>query len=241
MKKKILDDSILSSYIEEFFGYGSLDADYWFIGIEEGGGNSLKNIKGRIEVWKKRGANELEELHSYVAAQGNSKLFSEGARIQPTWGKLIRIQYGMKRIRPSKKEVREHQRKNLTVSDDTCLLELLPLPRRGKGSWKYNKWSGLEILESRKKYKTHILEKRRRKLHENILKHETKAVIFYGKGYLKEWEKVAGAEFTKDPKLDIWWIRNDKTVFFAINHPNARGATNEYFYKVGKFISSKIG
>ena len=34
----MLDDKLLESYMKTFFGYGNLHADYWFIGMEEGGG-----------------------------------------------------------------------------------------------------------------------------------------------------------------------------------------------------------
>ncbi len=36
-----LDDALLEAYMDGFYGYGNLAGPYWFIGMEEGGGDSL--------------------------------------------------------------------------------------------------------------------------------------------------------------------------------------------------------
>ena len=42
-----IDHKLLESYMTGFYGYGNESALYWFIGLEEGGGNSLDEIKGQ--------------------------------------------------------------------------------------------------------------------------------------------------------------------------------------------------
>jgi hypothetical protein len=34
-----------------FHGYGNLGAKYWFIGLEEGGGTSLDEVRLRLKTW----------------------------------------------------------------------------------------------------------------------------------------------------------------------------------------------
>ncbi len=33
----MLDDTLVTSFMSGFYGYGSYSADYWFVGMEEGG------------------------------------------------------------------------------------------------------------------------------------------------------------------------------------------------------------
>ena len=61
----MLNDDVLLKYIHNFYGYGSFNADYWFISLEEGGGHSEKEIQNRLNVWEKRGSKQLEDCRSY--------------------------------------------------------------------------------------------------------------------------------------------------------------------------------
>lgn len=40
----MLQDDLLQSYMETFYGYGSYTGRYWFVGMEEGGGTSEEAI-----------------------------------------------------------------------------------------------------------------------------------------------------------------------------------------------------
>ena len=44
----MLNDKTLESYIHNFYGYGNPRAPYWFIGMEEGGGEDIQNIERRV-------------------------------------------------------------------------------------------------------------------------------------------------------------------------------------------------
>ena len=39
--EKYFDDSLLETFAETFYGYGNYNGPYWFIGMEEGGGDSF--------------------------------------------------------------------------------------------------------------------------------------------------------------------------------------------------------
>ena len=59
MKK--FNDSLLADYMGGFWGYGNLSGDYWFVGMEEGGGDSFEEVNQRISQWNKRGRNSFED------------------------------------------------------------------------------------------------------------------------------------------------------------------------------------
>ena len=61
----MLDDKLLENYIHNFFGHGNLDTNFWFISIEEGGGNTEKELQNRLTVWKKRGCKQVEDCKSF--------------------------------------------------------------------------------------------------------------------------------------------------------------------------------
>jgi len=44
----MLNDEILEKYIHNFYGYGNLNSNYWFISLEEGEGNSAEETKKRF-------------------------------------------------------------------------------------------------------------------------------------------------------------------------------------------------
>ncbi len=37
----IFNDQLLQNFMQRFYGYGTYAGDYWFVGMEEGGGNLL--------------------------------------------------------------------------------------------------------------------------------------------------------------------------------------------------------
>jgi hypothetical protein len=51
----MIDDILLEEFINNFYGYGNYHGKYWFIGMEEGGGNSIEEINRRLASWNTRG------------------------------------------------------------------------------------------------------------------------------------------------------------------------------------------
>ena len=77
MENKKFNETLLSEYMEQCFGYGNLDGDYWFVGMEEGGGNSFEEVNRRIRSWAERGKRELEDLFEYHKEIRIEKWFKE--------------------------------------------------------------------------------------------------------------------------------------------------------------------
>ncbi len=53
------DDELLSDFINGFWGYGSNNAQFWFVGMEEGGGNTFEELQIRFTEWNERGRKPL--------------------------------------------------------------------------------------------------------------------------------------------------------------------------------------
>ena len=64
----MLDELLLDDFMRSFFGYGSYQADYWFVGLEEGGGNSIEEVMSRLEIWNYQERQELEDVRIYHEA-----------------------------------------------------------------------------------------------------------------------------------------------------------------------------
>ena len=59
------DDQLLGEFVQNFYGYGDYSGQFWFIGMEEGGGNSFAEVVKRLDTWARRGRRELEDVAEY--------------------------------------------------------------------------------------------------------------------------------------------------------------------------------
>ncbi|RUT06044.1 hypothetical protein DSM106972_032500 [Dulcicalothrix desertica PCC 7102] len=232
------NDELLEKRVDKFYGYGNYQGNYWFIGMEEAGGDFKEN-NNRINVWSNRGELELEDLVEYHIAIGARGLFQLGAAIQPTWNKLIRIVLSAKGIKNiNTEDVRKYQIYELgRANQETCLLELLPLPSPSLADWTYSQHSLIPFLSNRNDYENHCVEKRINYISNKIKECQPSSVVFYGIRYEYSWIKIADVEFL--PTSEGFLIgRSNQTVFTIVKHPTAFGVTNEYFHNIGKSIAA---
>src|SRR5688572_25430520 len=77
--------------MRRFVGFGTPDARTWFIGLEQGGGESLEELERRLDAWSQLGAATFADLAEYCRRIGENRWHGERARIQPTLGSLVRM------------------------------------------------------------------------------------------------------------------------------------------------------
>lgn len=267
--ENFFNDEILEKRIDTFYGYGNYQGKYWFIGMEEAGGD-FPDIENRIDTWSDRGHREIDDVAEYHIAMGltkEEKLIENisqstkwlnleaqwlNGRIQPTWRGLIRIILsieGQENIK--RKDVRQYQVEKLARNNkETCLLELFPLPSPAIKDWIFPKHTKLDFLSDKDIYKKYCVDKRINHITQRITERQPKMVVFYGMGYEYYWRKIAHIDefteikFTKteDSKIEHFFIgRNNQTVFVMAKHPVARGTTNAYFDYIGRKIADKLG
>ncbi|MCT7981974.1 hypothetical protein NG796_01560 [Laspinema sp. A4] len=236
------DDELLQNFMQRFYGYGTYAGDYWFVGMEEGGGNSFKEICQRLQNWNGRGRVELEDIAAYHTQIGAERYFGPQPKLQPTWNRLIRIELSAKGLDTHRENVRQYQQKNLGRHTSTnCLVELLPLPSPSINHWLYAQHSQLSKLVNRKTYEDYYAPRRAEHLRQRIAEYQPKAVVFYSvdRVYMDWWRFIAGVDFIKAAECDRLYIgKTAHTVFAIALHPVAKGVRNEYFHQVGKIISS---
>jgi len=54
--------------MHHFYGYGKYQADYWFVGMEEGGDDTFEEVSQCLAVWGSRGHQEEEDVAAYHLA-----------------------------------------------------------------------------------------------------------------------------------------------------------------------------
>lgn len=227
----MFDDQLLESFMETFYGFGNFGGKYWFVGMEEGGGNTFEEVAGRLAGWESRGRNELEGL-------------GERSRVQRTWGMLIHILLAAEGDEATLEKVRAYQRTQWGKRDgDNCLVERLPLPSPSTSKWLYGEHSALPQLHTRAAYGEHYAKRRATHLKEKVEEYKPAAVIFYGFAYRYWWGLIAGVELTQiSIGTDVCYLgSNSHTVFAVAKHPASTGITTNYFREVGAAVALGLG
>ena len=143
-----LNSDILEAFMRGFFGYGNLKSRVWFIGMEEGGGNRLKEVHDRLRAWNRRGRKQIEDAAAFHIQIKMDNLFlvknGAGPTIQGTWRKLILVvlacrgNESLANKQLLREGVREFQRTTFG-RQNACIaaLELFPLPSPSRKAWNY--------------------------------------------------------------------------------------------------------
>jgi hypothetical protein len=233
----MLENTLLMDFIHSFYGYGNYQGPYWYLGMEEGGGNSVEEIDRRLNAWKKRGKLELEDVAEYHFSIGIPEHFRDPAKLQPTWNKLIRILLSAEGQPGTTEDVREYQKSSLgRLNGDSCLLELLPLPSPSTGKWLYDKHSSIPYLKSREIYSRTCISFRTQHIRSRIAEYKPRAVDFYSFSYKEYWQEIADVELRKPEDGDYYIGRDSSTLYLIAKHPAATGVANIYFENIGEIV-----
>ncbi|SHE91996.1 hypothetical protein SAMN04487965_0949 [Microbulbifer donghaiensis] len=240
-----VNDQQIEQFMQTFLGYGNLESDFWFIGMEEGGGNTVEEIQARLSYWIEGGCKVVEDVAEYHQKFGMGYFFDESPKNQPTWNKLIRIILALEQQPLSLNCVKAFQKDRLArQGGDNCLLELFPLPSPSVGHWLYSEVSALDYLASRDRYKAHLQELRIELLREKIAKYKPKLVVFYGNNpeYRQYWGKIADCELTgiEIEGRPAFKAFNGETLYLVVSHPVATGITNDYFHRIGDLARTHL-
>lgn len=231
-----LNDQLLTQFMETFYGFGSYDGRYWFVGMEEAGGQTVGAIQARLTQWQQNGRFELEDLPTHAHQLGwGERYFGNKPKWQRTWGKLIRIILAAEGMRNfGTAAIKQFQKKKLgRHAGNHCLIELFPLPAPSTGHWPYDQYSQLSFLQNRKAYRQKLAPLRIAHMHQRLRQYQPKAVVFYGWSYRRWWQHVVERPFTKQENPKCLTAVQHGTHFFVIDHPVARGVSNHYFEQIG--------
>lgn len=235
----MVDQQLLQTFMSSFYGYGSWRAKYWFIGMEEGGGDSEEEIDRRVMTWQLRGSQPLEDMHTYHADIGVTRHSGPDAKIQRTWGKLVRVVLAAEGMESNRESVRKYQSAQLgSATGETLLIELLPLPSPSTGHWLFSS-AGIPDLATRDRYRAVMTPRRSDAIRSRIDDGHPANVIFYGLDYRAHWESISRQQFAPVADQRFLVAEAPSTRFVIAPHPVARGATNADFEAIGRWIAAR--
>lgn len=246
MTKYPVSKQLLSEFMSGFFGYGNLNAPYWFIGKEEGGGKDLDENFRRIQSWEYFSKQTTVDLIDYHFKLGFTD--RELNNIQSTWTKLVQILLSIEGKEGTKEERRFYQRNNLgRIQGNNCCLELMPMASRGTGLWLWEEvFREYYSINDREEYFFKTVPKRIKKIKELIRQFTPKLIVFYStqSDYIQKWNEIVDVrdwqwvQLTKFMKYG--WFKRDSSLYVITTHPTMKGITNKDFPEIGRFIRKTL-
>lgn len=86
-----IPEELLQQFITTFYGSGNYSGDYWFVGMEEGGGNDLDQVTARLNAWKDLGETELVDIYDFHIKIHYPEYFADPVKLQRTWMQQARV------------------------------------------------------------------------------------------------------------------------------------------------------
>jgi hypothetical protein len=218
--------------LKNFWGYGNLKGSVWFVGMEEGLGDS-EGLP--IERFISTDSKAVVDITSNTASD-HQKFFTDG-KYQPTWNRLIFILLYQKLGKvPTKKEIHEFQINEFgRIKSDHAILELMPLPAKSviNADWIYQDVP-LIGLTNREEYLASYIPDRVQALKLLIEKHQPKLVLFYSRTYLKYWQLVVPKKLKEVIPDKLYIAKVEDTVYSVTPHPTSWGMTTTDWAEIAK-------
>jgi len=226
----LIEEKTLKHWIDNFYGYGSWRARFWFIGYEESGGDVPEEVADKINYFFKAhiSTNEgtlcdVRELYRHVAIRWDGPKadqyanryeyrFDSNAVQNSVWKNLIAFTHGY-RTEPLP-DLLAYQRHTFASPSmrNEALIQLYPLPSPHNHAWYYS-WLDipeLGFLKSRTLYQEHLYQRRISSILSNIKTYKPELVLMYGMSNINALKKSLqeffhGAKFRmiKATKLQI--------------------------------------
>jgi len=218
------------THLLEFVGYGSLNASFWFLGMEEGGGGE-SNLRTRLQF------DTIEDCAKAHRLLGVTKYHSGRRNIQPTWRAMCYIILAMSGQEPTQKAIRNYQAESLGHSDgETLLVELMPIPKKAINDWGYEKI--MPQFTSSKNYYDVVRPMRITLLQKIISSQEPRLILCYGKKYWKDYKQLfSTTQFATNDKFEVG--HSETTLVVLTDHLTAR-SMNGKLDEVVELICSNL-
>ena len=118
-------------HLHNFVGYGKLNADVWFLGMEEAGGGE-DNIRARLKFKQVEDCAEAHKILGITKHHDGKKI------IQRTWRGMCCIMLGLEGKETDTESIRNYQADYLgRFQGNSLLCELMPIPKPRINDWGY--------------------------------------------------------------------------------------------------------
>jgi hypothetical protein len=210
------------------YGYGKWDADYWFIGPEQGMA-SHEDISRRVDVWTELGERELDDCRVFHERIGELRWHGAKPKLQKTWKQLMLLLMAHTGDCLDLRNPQDKQRLGVYQRDcwgredgDTCVIELAGLPAHGCDESKKQKIDVFEPGQCEA-----IREQRIVTIRTRLLDHKPKLVIMYGFSEREHWESITAVISEKLPRGVALPV-----VAFTTHPVSFEGVSNAYWKKL---------
>ncbi len=195
----LIEEKSLKHWIDHFYGYGSWQARFWFIGHEESGGEVPEEVADKLNYFRKVPVQtdgtlcNLRELYKHVAVRWEGPKassfnnlyeyrFDSNAIQHGVWKNLIAFVHGYRQEKlPDLLAYQQHNFLSPSANNE-ALIQLYPLPGPNSHAWYYS-WLDLPeltFLKSRTLYEEHVYQARIHKILSNINTYKPEVVLMYG-------------------------------------------------------------
>ncbi len=193
----LIGEKELTHWIDHFYGYGSWQARFWFIGHEESGGDVPEEVAEKINYFYTLRAThptlcDIRELFHYVVfridgpradkfATFHDHRFGHQATLHGAWKNLIAFVHGYKTENHSDLLTYQKNSFALPSAHTEALIQLYPLPTHNH-AW-YYAWLDLPqlpFLKSRAAYQDHLYPTRMHTILQNMKVFKPAVVMMYG-------------------------------------------------------------
>ncbi len=193
----LIEEKAIKHWIDNFYGYGSWKAKFWFVGYEENGGDLPEEAADKFnyfyhsQVPNKDTLCDIRELYRHVAfridgprAEKFSNFydhrFGSDATLHGSWKNLIAFEYGYNG--EALPDLLTYQQNSFaSSSSNEALIHLYPLPAHNH-AW-YYAWlelPQLPFLKRRTSYEEHVYPGRISTILKNINIYKPEVVLMYG-------------------------------------------------------------
>jgi hypothetical protein len=216
-------ESDIHKMARRFYGYGSWDAPYWFIGPEPGQARAENNdLRPRAKAWLDLGGGELIDCHAFHDLIFEKRWHGVRPRLQSTWRPLMLCLMPLLKMPWDNNSLRVYQRDQWgkLSGGETCVIEL----------------SGLAANSSKQPRERDLFRQDRVEvIRHRMLTHKPSVVVMYGQKSKKHWEEIARSEFPPDGIL-----RLRSTTLAFVPHPTHYGSKNEDWVKLGMRLRQEV-
>ncbi len=217
----LIQEKPLKHWINNFYGYGSWDARFWFVDYEEGGGDAPEEVADKINYFYRVHPQEgqptlcnIRDLYQNVAftvpgprAGLFSNLyeyrFDKNAIQHGEWKNIIAFTHGY--LGKQLPNLLTYQKKSLALPPKSkeALIRLYPLPAHNH-AWYYS-WLDLPqlpFLKNRSLYEEHVYQNRMNAILAKMQTHKPEVVVMYGMDNINLL-KQSVQEFFQDAKFKM--------------------------------------
>ncbi len=215
----LIKEQAFKNWIDNFYGFGSWNARFWFIGYEDNGGDMPEEVAEKLNYFNDHptvspALSDIRDLYRHVAfridgpraekfATLHDHRFGKQATLHGAWKNLIAFVHGYRQEQLPDLLAYQKQSFASVAEQQEALIPLYPLPGHNH-AW-YYAWLDLPqfpFLKSRALYQDHLFDTRMHTILKRIHEHKPEVVLMYGMDNINALKASVQASF-QDAKFKM--------------------------------------